>query len=197
VIVSPATAVVLPSVLVIDRSASGSIVVVSVAALSPGSGSVTPAGAMTVAVFVATPAAEPATVPEIVKVTLSPTARSTSAARSPLPFGGTGQLDPGSAAHVQVAPAICAGIGSVTVAPATADGPAFVTTTVYTTGSPGRALVSPSLFTTDRSAVGVRVLVSVLVLSAGVSSVTVAGGVTVAVLVSVPSAAGSMSPVSS
>src|SRR5262245_6137566 len=47
----PATAEVTPSVFVTAKSACGSSVSVSVAELLPGVGSVTPAGALTVAVF--------------------------------------------------------------------------------------------------------------------------------------------------
>ena len=46
-----------PSVLVIDRSALAPSVSVSVAELLPGVGSVTPAGAVTVAVFDSVPVA--------------------------------------------------------------------------------------------------------------------------------------------
>src|SRR3954469_4015665 len=51
VVVPPAVTVATPSVLVIDRSAVLLIVSLSVAELLPGVGSVTPAGAVTVAVF--------------------------------------------------------------------------------------------------------------------------------------------------
>src|SRR5213075_1185483 len=53
----PAVAVVTPSVLVIDRSADLVIVSLSVAELLPGVGSVTPAGAVTVAVLDRVPVA--------------------------------------------------------------------------------------------------------------------------------------------
>src|SRR5438876_405383 len=51
VVLVPGTYVVAPSVLVIARSACGAAVSVSVALLLPGVGSVTPAGAATVAVL--------------------------------------------------------------------------------------------------------------------------------------------------
>ena len=53
----PGVAVVTPSVLVIDKSALAFNVSVSVAVLFPGVGSVTPAGAVTVAVFDSEPVA--------------------------------------------------------------------------------------------------------------------------------------------
>src|SRR5581483_6457274 len=59
----PGTAVVLPSVLVICRSAWGVSVSVSVALLFPGLGSITPAGAVTVAVLLRLPVAPALMVP--------------------------------------------------------------------------------------------------------------------------------------
>src|SRR3954463_10123946 len=53
----PAVAVVTPSVLVIERSAEAPRVSLSVALLLPGVGSVTPAGAVTVAVLLRVPVA--------------------------------------------------------------------------------------------------------------------------------------------
>src|SRR5262249_32270181 len=58
VVLVPGTAVRTPSVLVMDRSAWGVRPSVSVALLSVGSGSVTPAGAVTVAVLTREPVAE-------------------------------------------------------------------------------------------------------------------------------------------
>jgi hypothetical protein len=58
----PGVAVVTPSVFVIARSALGESVSVSVAELSPGVGSVTPPGAVTVAVFESVPVAVAETV---------------------------------------------------------------------------------------------------------------------------------------
>jgi len=63
VIGAPGVAVVAPSVLVIARSACALSVSVSVAELFPGVGSVTPPGAVTVAVLVTAPVAEPEIVP--------------------------------------------------------------------------------------------------------------------------------------
>ncbi len=57
---------------------------------------------------------------------------------------------------------------------------------------PGMAVAELSVFTIARSPVGFRVLLSVEVLLPGVGSVQPAGGVTVAVLVSVPVAEASM-----
>ena len=62
----PATSVAAPSVLVIDRSAVGANVSVSVAELFVEVGSVTPVGAVTVAVLTSDPVALPAIVAVIV-----------------------------------------------------------------------------------------------------------------------------------
>src|SRR5262249_17820568 len=59
-------------------------------------------------------------------------------------------------------------------------------------GVPGTAEVTPSVLVRDRSARGVRVSVSVSVLSAGSGSVTPGGGGTVAVLARLPVADGSI-----
>ena len=59
----PAVTVVTPSVFVTERSAEAAIVSLSVAELLPGVGSVTPAGAVTVAVFERVPEAAADTVP--------------------------------------------------------------------------------------------------------------------------------------
>src|SRR5438270_928267 len=58
-------------------------------------------------------------------------------------------------------------------------------------GVPGTAVVAPSSLVTDRSAVGVRVSLSVALLCPG-ASVTPPGAVTVAVLLRVPVADGLM-----
>jgi hypothetical protein len=83
---------------------------------------------------------------------------------------------------VQVALAIPLGSGSDTAAPDTLPGPAFVTTTVYTTVSPGMYVADPSVLVTCKSAEPVSV--SVAVLFAGLLSAVPAGAVTVAVVVS-------------
>ena len=59
---------------------------------------------------------------------------------------------------------------------------------------PGTAVVAPSVFVITRSAVGVRVSVSVAVLFAGVGSVTPAPTETVAVLANEPVAPGATVP---
>src|SRR3990172_10508769 len=116
-----------PSVLVTLRSAVGVICVsLSVALLFPA-GSLIPAGAVTDAVFVIVP--DPAvTVAITVNVAVPPLVRSTSAFRFPLPLAG--QAEPPVGAQVQVAPVSSAGNTSVTVAPATALGPALLATIV-------------------------------------------------------------------
>src|SRR5437879_3428513 len=102
-------------------------VLLSVALLFPG-GSFSPAGAVTVAVFVIGP--EPAvTVAVAVNVAVPPLSRLMLALRLPLPLAG--QLDPADAAQVQVIPESWAGKLSVTVAPMTALGPALLATIVY------------------------------------------------------------------
>jgi hypothetical protein len=53
----PGTAVAIPSVLVIERSPVGRMVLLSVAWVTPGVGSVTPEGSAVAAVFVSVPAA--------------------------------------------------------------------------------------------------------------------------------------------
>ena len=55
---------------------------------------------------------------------------------------------------------------------------------------PGTADRTPSVLVMDRSDWGVRVSVSLALLLAGLGSVTPAGGVTVAVLLSIPVAEG-------
>ena len=124
---SPGWALVRPSVLVIDRSATGLSVSVSVAVLLPATGSVTPPGAAMVTVLARVDVAAGDTVAEIVNVAEPPTVRSMLARMSPLPVAG--QLPP-VAVQVQVAASSSAGRRSVTVAPATTDGPALVATMV-------------------------------------------------------------------
>jgi hypothetical protein len=124
----PGTALVWPSVLVIERSAVGVIASVSVAELFPGVGSVTPAGAVTVAVFSSVPVAVGDSVAVTVKVATPLAARSTVAAMSPAP--DTGQELPAEARHVQAAPVSPAGKSSVTATPMAALGPALAVTMV-------------------------------------------------------------------
>ncbi len=119
--------VVRPSVLVMLRSAVGVMtVLLSVALLFP-TGSLVPAGAVTLAVFVIVP--EPAmTVAVTVNVAVPPLVRSTRAFRLPPPLAG--QAEPTEAAQVHVGLVSCAGKTSVTVAPTTALGPALLATIV-------------------------------------------------------------------
>src|SRR4029453_8714285 len=119
------------SVLVMLRSYWMSSVSVSLALLSRGSGSVTPAGGLTVAVLARRPVAEGLTRTVKVKVTLAPTGRSTVVARGPVPLAGPLTLPPPVApANAQVAAVAPAGRGSDTLAPLTALGPSLLTTTV-------------------------------------------------------------------
>jgi hypothetical protein len=123
VTVEPGTSVALPSVLVIDTSARRVMVVVSVAELLAGVGSVDPPGRAIAAVFDSVPVAVDTTVALTVNVT-EPAARMlTEAAKLPEPEAG--QLEPADAVHVHVTPVRLAGTVSVTVAPVIADGPAF------------------------------------------------------------------------
>ena len=125
VVAAPGTAEICPSVLVIDRSPTGSTWVMSVAALFAVFGSVAPAGTSTCAVLVIVPAVA-VTVAVTVNVTEAPTGRSTSSLMLPLPVAV--QAPPPVAAQVHVAPARPAGMVSVTTAPVTADGPLLVAT---------------------------------------------------------------------
>ena len=61
------------------------------------------------------------------------------------------QLDPLDAVQVQVTAVSAAGGTSVTSAPTASSGPAFVTTIVYVSGSPGIAPAWPSVFVTPSS----------------------------------------------
>src|SRR6266566_2917415 len=88
-----------PSVLVMLRSAVGVMtVLLSVALLLPA-GSLVPAGAVTVAVFVIVPEAA-VTVAVAVNVPVPPLSRLTLAFRFPLPLAG--QLEPAEATQVHV-----------------------------------------------------------------------------------------------
>ena len=111
----------------IDRSAVGVIWVSLSDALLFPAGSLVPAGAVTVAVFVIVP--EPAvTVAVAVNVAVPPLSRLMLALTSPLPLAG--QVEPAEATQVHVTPETCAGKTSLTVAPVTALGPALLATIV-------------------------------------------------------------------
>ena len=104
----------------IDRSAVGVNVSVSVAELFAGVGSVVPEGGVTVAVLTRVPVAAALTVPVTVNVTEPPTGRFTEALMLPVPLAG--HVPPALPAHVHVTPLSDAGIVSATVAAVTADG---------------------------------------------------------------------------
>lgn len=122
------------SVLVTDRLDVVTIVSVSVAVLFAKFGSSIPAEE-TFAVFVSDPDAVEATLPlVVVNVTVLPTGKLTVRLMLPLPVPAPPQVAPPVIEHVQlIVPASGDGVGklSVTVAPATASGPALLTTMVY------------------------------------------------------------------
>src|SRR3954466_304170 len=97
------------------------------------------------------------------------------------------QVPPPAPAHVHVQVSD-AGKVSATVAPGALLGPAFDAVIVYVTEPPAVAVVTPSVFVIERSADAARVSLSVAELLPGVGSVTPPGAVTVAVLLSVPTA---------
>jgi hypothetical protein len=92
--------------------------------------SVTPAGAVTVAVFVIELAVEAETVALTEIVAVPPNARLMIADTFPVPDAGA-HTEGREAVQVQVAPVSPGGSVSATVAPTTSDGPLFVTTIVY------------------------------------------------------------------
>ncbi len=124
----PGTLVVTPSVLVIDRSAVGVSVSVSVAELLPGVGSTVPPGRATVAVFDSVPVAPAVMVPVTVNVAVPLGRRVTEELIEPDPEPG--HDEPADAEHVHVTPVNAAGIVSVTVAAVIVEGPAFEATIV-------------------------------------------------------------------
>jgi len=125
----PGTADAAESVFVMDRSPVGVSVSVSVAELFAEFGSVTDAGAATVAVFASVPVAVAAIVPVTVNVAVPPGARVTVALTLPLP-DAAGQVDPADAEQVHVTAVMVAGTVSATVAPVAVDGPLLVATIV-------------------------------------------------------------------
>jgi hypothetical protein len=128
VTVVPGTSVVEPSVLVIDRSAVGTRVSVSVAVLLAAVGSVIPAATAAVAVLANDPVAVAEMVAVNVNVAVPLGSRSTEVLMLPLPDAG--QVEPADAVHVQVAPDNVPGKVSVMVVASAADGPAFEATIV-------------------------------------------------------------------
>jgi hypothetical protein len=129
VIELPGIAVVAPSVLVMLRSPTGDSVSVSVAELFAPLVSVTPPGAVIVAVLLNDPVAVARTVADTVNVAEPPMARFTGTLNDPVPEA-VEQLDPAVAAQVHDQALMFAGIVSATVAPLTALGPLFVATIV-------------------------------------------------------------------
>jgi hypothetical protein len=180
----PGTSPAAPSVLVIERSAVGFNVSVSVAVLFAAVGSVTPAATATVTVFTSVPVAAEAMVAVRVNVAVPLGSRSTVVLMFPRPDAG--HVEPAEAVHVHVTPERVAGTVSVTVVATAADGPAFEATMVYVTVDPGIAVALPSVLVIDTSARRVMVVVSVAELLAGVGSVEPTGRATVAVFDTVP-----------
>jgi hypothetical protein len=98
-----------------------------VALLLPGVGSVTPAGAVTVAVFTSCPDVPDGTVPVMTNVALAPAGRSTVAFTLPVPEAVL--HPPPDELHVHVNAASGPGNASCTVAPRTLLGPLLSTVT--------------------------------------------------------------------
>lgn len=117
------------AVLVIRRFESEMTLSVSLAVLLPVLGSVEPAGAETLAVFVNVPSASSATLAVSVKVALPPDARLTVVLMLPMPLVAP-QLEPLEVKQVQLALVNFAGSVSTTGAPVTALGPALETSRV-------------------------------------------------------------------
>jgi len=182
--VEPGIAVAAESVLVSETFAWRLIVVVSVAELLPGVGSVAPPGRATLAVLESVPVDVGTTVALTVNVAVPPDR--TLMLAEMLPDPDAGHDDPADAVHVHVTPVSDAGIVSVTVAPVIADGPAFDTTIVYVSADPANTLESPSVLVIDRSALGVSESVSVAELLAGTVSTTPEGAAMFTVLASDP-----------
>jgi hypothetical protein len=126
----PGTTVLRPSVLVIDTSAVGVSVSMSLAELLPDVGSVTPAGTCTVAVLVNEPVAVEDTATTAVYVAVAPVAR-VAVVEIGIEPEAAPQLAPAVATHVHVPDVAPAGRASTTGALTAVDGPAFDTTTVY------------------------------------------------------------------
>src|SRR5262249_7929647 len=119
------------------RAACGPTGLLWVALLLPGTGSVTPAGGVTVAVLVRAPVVPDGTVPVTVNVACVPAGSVTSASMLPVPDGvpHAAPVPLGVQVHVKLASG--PGSTSCTCALATSEGPALVTTIVYVRGAPG------------------------------------------------------------
>src|SRR5215831_8510300 len=109
------------------RSACGPTGLLLVAPLFPGTGSVTPAGGVTVAVLVSAPVVFAGTVPLTVNVALVPAGSVTSASMFPVPEAVPHAAPTPLARQLQVKAANGAGNASCTRALVTSDGPALVT----------------------------------------------------------------------
>ena len=118
----PGVAVVTPSVLVIARSADAASASVSVAELLPGVGSVTPAGAATVAVLLSVPLAAAEIVQLAVYVVLPPAGRLIVSLMLPLPLAV--HVPPPAPTQVQVQVSAAGKVSAIT-APGALLGPAF------------------------------------------------------------------------
>src|SRR5262245_46741723 len=113
------------------RSADAAIAVSSVDVLFPGSGSVVPAGGVTVAVLVKVPLAVGATVPVALKTTPAPPGRLTVVAMLPVPLAAPQLPTPATLGwQVQVTFCSVGGKVSATGAPTTSLGPWLVTAMV-------------------------------------------------------------------
>lgn len=123
----PATTVFVPSVLVIERSAIGVSVFVSLAVSLFGFGSTAPPGIPTVAVFVIVPVAEGLGVTVKLNVAVPPFNRLTLVLILPVPFASWHE-EPVEATQVQEAARKTGGRVSTTGMPKTSFGPLFRTT---------------------------------------------------------------------
>jgi hypothetical protein len=168
-----------------DKSALGPSGRMSVAELFARLGSVIPLGAATVAVLDNVPKAVLEMVAVTVKVADPPESRFTSALISPPPLV-VPQLDPAEAVQVQIAFDKTEGRLSVTVASVTALGPSLVTIMVKVVCEPGAGEAVGLVLLILKSAVGIKVSVSVAELLVLFGSVMPFGGAAVAVFTSVP-----------
>jgi hypothetical protein len=113
-------------VFTIARSAVGFNVSLSVAALFPGVGSVTPAPTVVVAVFKSVPVAEGVIAVTTVKVAVVAAARSTVVLMAPLPDVAAHPA-PAPGVHVHDEIVAPAGAASATIVPGAFDGPLLTT----------------------------------------------------------------------
>jgi hypothetical protein len=181
-------------VFVIERLPDGVRVSMSVCELLPPTVSVKPLGALIEAVFDSEPEAVGETVALNVNVAEPPGRSVTVVAIEPVPEGSAHE-EPAVAEQSHVAPVSSAGSVSVIGALTTVDGPLLAATIVYVTPVPGVTLATESVFVIERSPSGLSVSTSVALLFSGSRSGNPEGGVTVAVLLSVPVAPGAIVPV--